>query len=37
MLAKWSQRENFRGENPRGGRMGEAEGGKAQEWLVHMG
>lgn len=26
MLAKWAQRGNFRGENPRGGRRGEAEG-----------
>lgn len=30
MLAKWAQRGNFRGENPRGGRRGEAEGEKTQ-------
>ena len=30
MLAKWAQREASWGENPRGGRRGEAEGGKTQ-------
>ena len=30
LMTKWAQRETFRGENPRGGRRGEAEGGKTQ-------
>ncbi len=36
LLAKWAQRGNFRGENPRGGRRGRIGAGKTQVWLVHM-
>ncbi len=36
MLAKWAQRGNFRGENPRGGHGRGERGRKTQVWLVYM-